>query len=329
MDKHQEQLPQPQPYYYPVPPACEEEDEIDLRELFATIGKYKWKLFAFTATVVTLVLIYLLATPNSYTSKAVLAPQGQSKGVSLGGLGALASMAGISVGGAQVDAFTSLKTILEDYEFQKEVIEKYHLLDRWYDENLTKQYVFPFGFDTLYQLFHFKHEYKDHEKELYGLYKTLKKEVEITSDKKSGAITLSATHPNRFFAKELVTIYLDESVDRLRRHEMQDIDKKINYYERALEKADNVQLREQLSQLISSLIQKKVLAQSNRYYNVTPIIMPAVPNIYDKTKPKRGLILVVATITSLILGIFGIFFFEFLKSNSEEKEENFDNNMKI
>ena len=310
----------PQPYYYGAPSACDDEDEIDLRELFATIGKHKWKLFAFVSLVLTLTLIYLLATPNSYTSKAVLAPQEQSKGASLGGLGALASMAGISVGGANVDAFTALKTILNDYEFQKDVIEKYHLIDRWYDENLSKAYVFPFGYDGIYQMLHFKPEYAHDEKTLYQLYKTLTKKVlDISSDKKSGAITLSAIHPNRFFAKNLATIYLNESVERLRENDMKNIDKKIHYYELALEKANNVQLREQLSQLISSLIQKKVLDQSNRYYNVKPIIMPAVANKYDKTKPKRALILVVAFITSIILGIFGIFFLEFLKNSSEEE----------
>ena len=70
--------------------------------------------------------------------------------------------------------------------------------------------------------------------------------------------------------------------------------------------------------MISSLIQKKVLAQSNRYYNVQPVVMPSVANIMDKTKPKRGLILIVALITSMILGIFGVFFIEFLKNSNDE-----------
>jgi len=296
-----------------------EEDEIDLRELFATIGRYKKKITLFTFVVVSLVLVYLLATPNSYSSKAVLAPQEQQKGISLGGLGALAGMAGISLGGGQMDAFTSLKTILENYDFQKYVIEKHHLIDRWYDENLTKGYVFALGFDGLFRLFHFKPEYTHDEKTLFKVYEALTKSVTISSDKKSGAIILSATHPNRFFARDLVLIYLDETVNRLRENEMLDVDKKIAYYEKALNSTNNVQLREQLSQMISSLIQKKVLAQSNRYYNVQPVIMPGIANVMDKTKPKRGLILVVAFITSIILGIFAVFFIEFLKNSKKDE----------
>ena len=295
------------------------EDEIDLRELFATIGRYKKKIALFTFVVVSLVLVYLLATPNSYSSKAVLAPQEQQKGISLGGLGALAGMAGISLGGGQMDAFTSLKTILEDYDFQKYVIEKHHLIDRWYDENLTRGYVFALGFDGLFRLFHFKPEYEYDEETLFKVYEKLLKSVTISSDKKSGAIILTATHPNRFFARDLVTIYLDEAVNRLRENEMLDVDKKITYYEKALNSTNNVQLKEQLSQMISSLIQKKVLAQSNRYYNVQPVIMPGIANVMDKTKPKRGLILVVAFITSIILGIFAVFFIEFLKNSKKDE----------
>jgi len=311
----------PQQPYYTMPPECTEEDEIDLRELFATIGRYKGKIALFTAAVVSLVLVYLLATPNSYSSKAVLAPQEQQQGVSLGGgLGALAGMAGISLGGGQMDAFTSLKTILEDYDFQKYVIEKHDLIDRWYDENLTKGYVFALGYDGLFKLFHSKPEYAHDEKTLFEVYKALKGSVKISSDKKSGAITISAEHPNRFFARDLVLIYLDEAVNRLRENEMLDVDKKIDYYEKALNGTANVQLREQLSQMISSLIQKKVLAQSNRYYNVQPVIMPGVANVMDKTKPKRGLILVVALITSIVLGIFGVFFLEFLKNSKKDED---------
>jgi len=322
MAEEQKNPPQNAGYFVPYcPPPSEEDDEIDLRELAATIGRYKVKIAVFAAVVTSAVLLWLLATPNSYTSKAVLAPQEQSKGPSLGGLSALAGMAGISLGGAQIDAFTSLQTILGDYGFQKYVIEKYDLIDRWHDKNLTKDYVFAMGYDGLFKLTHTKPKFKSHEEALFKTYQAITKSVTISSDKKSGAITLSATHPSRHFAKELVMIYLDETVNRLRENEMADVDKKIAYYEKALGSTENIQLREQLSQMISSLIQKKVLAQSNRYYNVQPIIMPDIPNVMDKTKPKRGLVLVVALITSLLLGIFGAFFAEFLKNSKEENKE--------
>jgi uncharacterized protein involved in exopolysaccharide biosynthesis len=49
--------------------------------------------------------------------------------------------------------------------------------------------------------------------------------------------------------------------------------------------------------------------------------MPEVPYIKDKTGPKRGLVVVVAFITSIILGIFAIFFIEFLRGNNDEEIE--------
>ena len=298
-------------------PICEE-DEIDLRELFQTIAKYKYKIFGFTFIVVLLVTIYLISKPNIYQSKAILAPQGEKSTPSLGGLSALAGMAGISVGGGSgVDAFTSLKTILDDYGFEKYMIEKYDLIDKWYDENLSKDFVFAFGYDGLYKIFYSKPTYDSKEEALYKMYKTLQDNISLSNDKKTGIITLSVNHPNRFFAQKLALIYLDELTNKLREEDMQNIDKKIEYYKKSLKNTTNVELKKNLSQLISGLIQKKVLAKSNRYYNVRPITMPTVANIKDKVKPKRGLILVVSFVTSIILAIFGVFFIEFLRSEKE------------
>jgi uncharacterized protein involved in exopolysaccharide biosynthesis len=70
---------------------------------------------------------------------------------------------------------------------------------------------------------------------------------------------------------------------------------------------------------MSALIQKRVLAQASELYNVKLINKPSVAYVGDKEGPKRGLIVSVSFVTSLILGIFGIFFWEFIRT---EKEDN-------
>ena len=81
-----------------------QEDEIDLRELWATLMKYKKKIAIFTVAVTLLALIYALSIPNSYKSTTLLVPQEQSGQSASGGLAALAGMAGVSLGGGSVDA---------------------------------------------------------------------------------------------------------------------------------------------------------------------------------------------------------------------------------
>ena len=67
-----------------------QEDEIDLRELWATVMKYKHEIVKFSAVVTILAFIYALSIPNSYKSSTLLAPQEQSKPSLGGGLAALA-----------------------------------------------------------------------------------------------------------------------------------------------------------------------------------------------------------------------------------------------
>ena len=88
-----------------------QEDEIDLRELWATVMKYKREIVKLSAVVTLLALVYAMSIPNSYKSYTLLIPQEQSKPALGGGLAALAGMAGVSLGGGSADASTSLEAI--------------------------------------------------------------------------------------------------------------------------------------------------------------------------------------------------------------------------
>lgn len=296
-----------------------QEDEIDLKELFATIWNNKFKIAAFSFVVTSLTIAYTLSIPNSYSSSTNLVSQTQAK-PSLGGLGALAGMAGIDLGGGgEIDAATSFETILKDYSFQEKIIKKYSLIEKLKPkkENL----VFALGYDGIYNLFNSEQANEDEKKpldeQMFDTYKTILQTISVSSDKKSGVITLSATAQDRFLAKELVDIYLLELTAHLRKIEMQDVQKQIDYYKNELENTVDLSIKDQVSQLISGLMQKKVLSLANPLYNVKQFTKPQVAYIKDKTKPKRALIVVVSFVTSIILGIFGVFFREFLRKDEE------------
>jgi len=299
---------------------CHEEDEIDLRELFSTILKYKFKIALFTIVITTFSILYAISVPNSYKSTTMLVSQTQAK-PSLGGLGALAGMAGIDLGGSgSIDTATSLDTVLKDFAFEEYMIKKYNLADKLLKvkkENL----VFALGYDGIYNLLHSdnKEEKKaDESKKIFDTYKIITSIISIVSDKKTSLITLSVEHQDRFLAKELAEIYLKELTSHLRDIEMKTVDSQLEYYSKELETVYDLSVKEQLGQLISGLVQKKVLSQANEFYNLSQFTKPQVAYIKDKTKPKRALIVIVAFITSIILGIFGVFFLEFLKNDEEE-----------
>ena len=130
-------------------------------------------------------------------------------------------------------------------------------------------------------------------------------------------IILSAESPDRFLAKELVDIYLTELSSYLRENDMIDTDKKISFYEQEFQITINPELQTNLTQLLSSLIQKRVLANSSEFYIVKKLVDSEVAFINDKIAPKRGLIIIVSFITSFILAIFIIFFREFIKGGDK------------
>jgi len=246
-------------------------------------------------------------------------PQTQAK-PSLGGLGALAGLAGVDLGGGgNIDATTSLQTILNDYSFEQYMIKKYNLIEKF---NVKKEnLVFALNYDKIYNYLHNdkEEEQKTLDEQIFDIYKTILDTISISSDKKSGIIKLSATLEDRFLAKELVDIYLRELTSKLRELEMRDVQKQIDYYKKELDSSMDLSIKEQLSSLISGLVQKKVLSLANEYYNVRVLTNSQIAYIKDKTKPKRGLIVIVSFVTSIILAIFMVFFLEFISNSKEEK----------
>ena len=296
-----------------------QEDEIDLKELFSTIAKNKYKILLFAFVITSFTIVYTMSIPNSYKSEVILAPQEQSKSMNLGGLGALAGLAGVNLGGgSSMDAFSSLSTIVNNNTFNKMMIEKYDLINKISIQNMDKNLIFAMNNRTFYNLFK-SEEDKDltYDEKLYNTIKELKEIVSFSSNKKTGTIELSVTLQDRFLAKELLEIYLKESTSYLSKLDMQDIEKKLKYYKHELANADDIELKTQLSQLISSLMQKKVLSKASEYYVVRKITQSEVAFIQDKTKPKRGFIIIVSFITSIILAIFMVFFIEFLRGEED------------
>ena len=294
-----------------------EEDEIDLRELWQTILKGKKIIALVTAIVVTFTFVYALKLPNSYKSEAKLIPTAESGGPSLGGLGGLAAMAGVSLGGGgSMTPDVAFTTLLNDYEFMKEFVINNKIVEYYKNENLDKKYVFALGYRGVYDFFKSspdKDPEEDIENDIFETVKKIKANFSINSDKKTALITVSYSDNDRENTPKMINMFLKDASDYLVKNNLRIIDNKLNYFSREMQRADGFELRQSLSGMISQILQEKVIMKSKVYYQCDVLTAPAVSYIKDKTKPKRGLILVVSFITSVILGIFLVFFLEFIR----------------
>jgi len=194
-------------------PVYMEEDEIDLRELFSTVWKHKIFIAIFVFIVTSLVIIYVLSKPNEYKIYTLLAPQEQSKGMNLGGLGALASMAGVNIGGgvSGVSPDQAFQTLLNNYPFMKNFIQKYKIAQKLSSKKLENGYVFAMNNDSVYKFFHSKSGTDKKEKPFFDIYKGFVNSFSISTDEKTGLITISFTGPNRRFDYFVLNKFLEEA----------------------------------------------------------------------------------------------------------------------
>lgn len=302
---------------------CIEEDEIDLRELFVTIWKHKIFIAIFVFIVTTLSIIWALSKPNEYKVYTLLTPQEQSKGMNLGGFGALASMAGVNVGGSSgITPDIAFSNLLTDYAFMKQFIIKNEIDKKLLDPNFDKNFIFAMNNRAIYDVFHSKSDEGDEEQKkeisfFKNIYKPISKMISISTDKKTGLITISIEGPNREFNYYLLNKFLEEATKFLIKKNLDDINSKIEKYQNELRTTNNLELKSELAKLISNLIKQRVYINSSKYYKVKVVTDPYIPDVKDKTKPKRALIVIVAFITSFILAIFLVFFIEFIRGEKK------------
>lgn len=295
-----------------------EEDEIDLKELFLTIWKAKLFIAIFVAFATFIAILFALSKPNTYKVKTILAPQEQSK--SLGGLGALASMAGIGLGGGSgVTPDIAFNNLLNDYTFMTHFIKKYAIDKKLLDENFDENFIFAMNNRTIYDFKNPKQEKQNQENINFfkNIYLPIKGMIAISADKKTGLITVSVENANREFAYFLLNHFLRATTDYLVQRNLDDLNIKIQKYQKELQITNNLELKAELAKLVSNLIKQKIYTNSSKYYKVKVMNDPYIPDVADKAGPKRALIVIVSFVTSFILAIFLIFFIEFIRGNKE------------
>lgn len=105
------------------------DDEIDLRELFATLWRGKWIIILFTIVFAAVGVFYALSQPNIYQANALLAPAQNEGGSRISGqLSGLASLAGVNLGGGGSANKTVLaKETLQSRAFLTDFIHRHEL----------------------------------------------------------------------------------------------------------------------------------------------------------------------------------------------------------
>jgi uncharacterized protein involved in exopolysaccharide biosynthesis len=284
------------------------EDEIDLLELIRTLLQ-AWKTVVGIAILCTgLAVAYALYSPEVYKAETLLAPAQEEKSSAssaLGQFGGLAAMAGISIPSdsnvEQVVATLNSRKFLRTYINQNKLIPV--LFDEIWDAE-NQAWMVPSAED------------EPTEQKAIELFKAC---LSVDEDKKSGLITLSISWKDPEVAAQWANDLVKQLNEQLRKQAIADSRKRVGYLEQELAKTTLQDMRAVLYNLLESEKQKAMLANVNEDFALEVIDPAVAPETRDK--PKRKLIVALGGICGGFLGIFAVFFAQFLQKLKSTNSE--------
>ncbi|MFA6014756.1 MAG: Wzz/FepE/Etk N-terminal domain-containing protein [Gallionellaceae bacterium] len=286
-----------------------EEDEINLLDLLITLLKHKVMIIVVPLLVAVLAAGYSLTLKNIYRAEVLLAPVGDEKGGGassmLGGLGGLASLAGVSLGGG--GSTEQNIAILKSREFLVKFVEDTNLMpilfeEAWDAEKKAWKEPDPKKQPRL----------RDGAAAFLSL-------IIIENDKKTSLITLAIEWTDKKQAAE----WANELVLRLNKYLGEQAiargDGNLEYLNQELMRTQIEDFRKTLFDLIAQEQKKAMLAKTQKDFAFRVLDHAVEPD--KKIKPKRALIVLLAGLVAFFLTVIWAFVKEAMLRAKQEPEQ--------
>jgi uncharacterized protein involved in exopolysaccharide biosynthesis len=276
-----------------------DEDEIDLLELIRTLLQ-AWKTILGVSILCTVLAVaYALYTPKVFKAETLLSPAQEEKSSASSALsqfGGLAAMAGVTI--PSNSNIERVLATLETRVFLRKFIEEKKLLPVLFEEFwdiASNSWKLPVDQEVFTSA--------------DGI-SPLREAIELDQDK-SGLITLSISWEDPKVAAQWANNLVKQLNEQLREQAIADSKKRVGYLEQELAKTTLQDMRAVLYNLLESEKQKAMLANVNEDFALEVIDPAIAPETHEK--PKRKLITALGVVCGGFLGIFTVFFVQFLQ----------------
>ena len=288
-----------------------QDDEIDLRELFAALWDGKLLIFIVTCAVFLFSSAYLHVAERSYTVSVTLRPteEQSSGGGNLGGLGGLASLAGVQLPSGGATEFITFQAMLKSQEVASRLFADENLIQRLFarewDES-RKSFLQPIP-STLGNVKRLLKPLLTGEGQ--GAYiapnaarlaQKLSSDLSVSEDKTSGMLKLSMESAKPKLASDLMLALIRETDGFLKERFVISGSDALQFYQQKISKARSREHREALAKLIATEEQKLMLATREGPFVVE--IMMGPDQSLRPTSPKSSLVLALGLVLGLFLG---------------------------
>ena len=307
----------------------ENDDEIDLAELWFAIWSGKVLIIAISFIFAVSSIIYAINQPNIYKASTLLAPaseQGSAGGLAkmAGQFGGLASLAGINLGGGGTDKTGLALEVLKSRLFIENFINKHQLLvplmaTRNWDIN-TNTLILD---DELYNAksntwIREVSAPKKAEPSAWEAFEAFKELFSVSSDKETGMITISIEHYSPEIAKQWLLWLVAEINNTMREQDKSEAQRSIDFLSEKLQETQLADMQTVFYQLIEEQTKTIMLAEVSQEYVLKTIDPANAPD--EKAKPKRALIVVLGTMLGGILSVLIVLVRYFTNNGKSPKE---------
>ena len=294
-------------YFVPVSP-IDEDSEIDLRELWDIIWTGRWVIISISLAVAILATIGSLLMPDVYRGDVLMASvaieeESGSIASKIGGLGGLASLAGISLPNAgNTDENLA---ILTSREFLWRFFEENSLLPILFEDDWSE--------DTL----QWYEEDPDEQPSLWDAYRLFIEDelLTVSTDRKTGLINVAVEWTDAALASQWANELVHRLNEYLRARAISRSATNLEYLNKELSRSQVAEMRQTLFELIAKEQRSAMLANTQKEFAFR-VLDPAVePD--ENVKPYRVLIVVGAT----FLGGFFSLVFVFIRNAAKSAVE--------
>tara|TARA_B100002051_G_scaffold269827_1_gene301746 strand:- start:6012 stop:6944 length:933 start_codon:yes stop_codon:yes gene_type:complete len=289
--------------------------EVDLKEFFFVLWDSRSFIITFTAIAAVISVIYSLSLTNTYKSGSLLNVVSESsQSFNSGGLGSIASLAGISLpaSGREEKGHLILAHI-ESKAFLRSLIES--------DSEVLPSLMAAKSYNSKTGSIDFdasKYDYKTKEwvrrvnpptsqipsvQEVYPRYRSI---VSANQNPINGYISISVEHISPVFAKEFLMLIINGINSLLQEKDLQESSDALNFLKSEMEKTRLVELRNSMNDLIEAQLKTQMMARISSEYVLQMIEPPLVPEA--KNYPNRPMICILGTILGTIIAILVIVF---------------------
>lgn len=304
------------------------QDEVNLIQLIKVIWDKKYIVSLICFITSTIAVIYSLSLSDIYRSQATLSPvsiEGESSSGISSQLGSLAGLAGVSLGanpgGSQVIIGIE---VMQSRRFFNKIAKKYELIKPlmasidWDKNSNTLIYdkdIYDVAKDKWVRVPEPPLKAEPSVQEAYREFSSI---FSVSQDDKTGIITLTMENYSPYLAKEWLDWIIFEINDLSRNDDMAKAERSIEYLKDEVNQTNLFEIKEGISQLIQSQIEKIMLAKVTPEYLFKIIDPPYIPEV--KAGPSRALICILGFLLGIFVGILFVLVRHFFYDASIQKE---------